>query len=260
MEKTNVNQNKNNKKECKKENNKKQKIKKQKCTKLNNKIDNEDPLLKSIKLNYIFYTTCIISLYIISIYSNRNFLFTCFTFLIASIYGYASHFTSHSIHTEELYLKQDNYFTRNNYLRQIILYFCKILDFHDKTHHDSNINKTPINLFYEFLLNLLTQGGLMMLVVYFAKQMNGYIFLMWGLLYCTIHIINYNLMNPEVHVKHHKNKFTNYGIDVWDIILGTKYEDNLHDIELINHYSINVVIVTFIIIMLIKYKIFNFLL
>ena len=41
---------------------------------------------------------------------------------------------------------------------------------------------------------------------------------------------------------HHKQKNTNYGIDLMDIIIGTKYDWN--DLEDYNHYSINAIILT----------------
>ena len=68
------NKNKKNNK-CNETENKNEKItkKRKKNTKLDN-IIKEDALLKSIRVNYIFYITCIISLYTISIYSNTSFL------------------------------------------------------------------------------------------------------------------------------------------------------------------------------------------
>jgi hypothetical protein len=219
----------------------------------------DDPLVKSIRLNYIFYITTLFCLYIISKYSKINFFFTIITFIAASFNGYFVHFIAHYIDFEAFMSKQNNYITNNKYLNNITLWFCRILDFHEKTHHDSTINKTTKNLIVEFLLNFFTQGGFALCFYYIMKKLNGYIFLLWGLLYCTIHIINYNIVPSKVHINHHMEKTTNYGIDFWDIMLGTKYDNNSNDVEIINHYAINIAILTGIIILLIKYDVFYFL-
>ena len=52
----------------------------------------EDPLLKSIKLNYIFYSLLIICLFIISYYTNSSFLWCVITFMYVSFSGYFTHY------------------------------------------------------------------------------------------------------------------------------------------------------------------------
>ena len=67
--------------------------------------------------------------------------------------------------------------------------------------------------------------------------------MLWCLVYSSFHNINYNLMEePLIHQEHHENIFTNIGIDIVDVILNTKYDDN--NIENINHYAINTIIIT----------------
>ena len=219
----------------------------------------DDPLIKSITSNYIFYITTFICLFIISRYSKRSYLFTIFTFILASYSGYVVHYISHACNIEKEYLKINNYITNNKYLNKIAIFFCKLLDFHDITHHDSSVNKTPKNIMYEFLLNFVTQGAFGIIIYYITKKLNGYIFLLWGLLYCTIHIINYSIVPSKVHMKHHLDKTSNYGIDIWDILFGTKYNDDPNEIESINHYSINLIILTAFVVVLIKNNIFTFL-
>jgi hypothetical protein len=268
MKNTLVNENSNNKPKKKREKRKKEKF--ENLNKANPNIHlnptiikkhtfMNDPLMKSVTSNYIFYITSLICLFIISKYSKRSFIFTIITFIIASFAGFVIHYVSHAIRLEEEYVKNDNYITRNKYLNKIAIFSCKLLDFHDIIHHDSSINKTTKNIIYEFLLNFLTQGGFGIIIYYITKKLNGYIFLMWGLLYCTIHIINYNIVPSDVHMKHHLDKNTNYGVDIWDILFRTKYNDDPNEIELINHYSFNVIIITVIIVLLIKYNIFKFL-
>ena len=41
---------------------------------------------------------------------------------------------------------------------------------------------------------------------------------------------------PQTHSDHHKDKHSNLGMDIWDIIFGTKY--NWDDIEDVNHYAV----------------------
>ena len=217
-----------------------------------------DPLIESIIKNYIFYITSFICLIIISIYSKNNLFYTIVSFIIASFSGFVIHYVSHDIKLEEAYLKQNNYIRRNKYSNNIVLFFCKLLDFHETIHHESSINKLKQNMIIEFILNFITQGGCAMLVCYFAKKMNQYVFLLWGLMYCSVHIINYSYIPSKIHEKHHLDKKTNYGIDIWDVMLGTKYNNDTSDIEIINHYSINIIIITVIIILLIKYNVLSF--
>jgi hypothetical protein len=69
------------------------------------------------------------------------------------------------------------------------------------------------------------------------------VILLWALAYCTGHTINYDYLKPVAHQYHHKDAHTNYGIDAWDIFFGTKHPDD-KEVEDINHYSINMVVLT----------------
>lgn len=72
------------------------------------------------------------------------------------------------------------------------------------------------------------------------------------LLYC---------IKPKTHEQHHINPNTNYGLDIFYIIFGTKYDTN--EIEDINHMSFNlllsVVIVLYLNKLLDKFKILVYL-
>jgi len=67
-----------------------------------------------------------------------------------------------------------------------------------------------------------------------------------ALMYATTHNINYVYLKPSVHRDHHIDNSTNFGIDIADILFDTKY--NLDDIETHNHVSINLIIITLIIV------------
>ena len=213
-------------------------------TDTNKKTDYQNALICSLKTNYIFYISCIICIYIISYYDNSQFLCNILSFISVSLIGYFTHLIAHHISFTKIYNNLDNYITQNRYLNAIFKRICTYADFHDIIHHDTDINKTPENLLYEFILNFFTQGGNLILLVLIARHINIYILFLWGLMYATIHIINYSFVRPLTHKYHHLDKYTNYGIDIWDIMFGTKYNNHIDDIENINHYSFNIFIIT----------------
>lgn len=231
-----------------KKNKKDTKNKKDKKDKKNKKVyskqDYENAINNAFKTNYIFYFSCIICIYVLSRYDDSGFLSNIFSFILVSLLGYFAHYNSHHLYFTDFYNKLDNYITRTTVLNYIIENICIFIDFHDITHHDIEINKTPHNLLYEFILNFVTQGGVLILVVWIARHLNLYVLLLWGLMYASVHIINYSFVKPLTHQYHHVDKYTNYGIDIWDIIFGTKYNNNIDDIENINHYSFNIIIIT----------------
>jgi len=65
-------------------------------------------------------------------------------------------------------------------------------------------------------------------------------------MYASGHIINYSFIEPSTHRDHHMNEKTNYGLDLYDIIFGSKF--NWNDIENYNHVAINTIIFTSLII------------
>lgn len=151
-------------------------------------------------------------------------------------------------------MNNGNYVTNNKIVHYFLKFMCKCADFHDEIHHDTSINKQTHNIIYEFIFNFYTQAGAFLIFMYFIKNMSYYSVILWGLMYPTIHLINYDIIKCKVHQKHHWDKHTNYGIDVWDILFNTKYEGDNSDIEDINHYSINVIIITAIIVLFLNSK------
>lgn len=217
----------------------------------------EDPLLKSIKLNYVFYSILLVCLFIISYYTNSSFLWCVITFMYVSFSGYFTHYLSHTINLTEMYkgyllTKSDNYLSKIPGMDRYLFFLCEIFDFHRETHHDTSINKKFNNKVYEFIMNFITQSGLLLLFILFTKYLNYYVCFLWGFFYATVHIINYDILKPESHKNHHINVKTNYDILFWDTILNTKY--NYNDIiEDVNHCSYNIVILTILIVCFIKY-------
>ena len=219
----------------------------------------EDPLLKSIKLNYIFYSLLIVCLFIISYYTNSSFLWSIITLIYVSFNGYFVHYLSHKINLGEMYKGDEASSNIYNYISVIpgvnnmTVFVCKMFDFHSDIHHDTSINKKFDNKIYEFIMNFITQSGLLLLFILFTKYLNYYVCFLWGIFYATVHMINYDIIKPQSHKNHHLNNKTNYDILLWDTILNTKYDYN-DIIEDVNHCSYNIVILTILIVCFIKYN------
>ena len=162
--------------------------------------------------------------------------------------GYLAHMISHQVNMNQIYekLENKNFFMTNKYTKKLIKKTCDFMDFHDSIHHDTEINKQPANIFYEVVNNFLIQGGLVYAVYNASRYIEPEMFLLWAFMYTTIHHINYPLIGSKEHQQHHENKFTNYGLDIWDVIFNTKpkpEKDQLTiEIEDFNHIIFNLVV------------------
>jgi len=245
----------------------------QKKTKIKNRFRNSAQLFKSIHMNKWFWIVTIICCIILSyvrldIYSTSNLIYGSITsvisLIIAMIVGWVVHYVSHNYDFTMLYEEISPSFIKNRFPRihkyiKIVLRYT--MDFHDHVHHDTSINKSPLNLSMEMFQNFLTQGFILVLISYFLNlglqikstvyKLNHLVVLLWALFYTTIHNINYNLMKNEIHEEHHVNEYTNYGIDLVDILFNTKYD--LENIESHNHGAINVSFITFVLFYLYKW-------
>jgi hypothetical protein len=201
-------------------------------------------------INIPYYLVLVYCLYLLSGKTFYSVKFVCciFSWIFIGVWGYFTHVIAHNVDIRKIYNSFDNVFTRNPYFNKVMDTFLKIHEFHDETHHDLEINKETPNIFYEFITNIYTQGLGFILFVEFVKLIDYKVVLLWCFMYATIHNINYNIIHPSVHRDHHINCHTNYGIDVMDILFNTKYDNN--DIENFNHVSINLLILTSIIILL----------
>lgn len=240
--------------------NKDKKDKKNKLKKKKNKKEEIDKttqlnaLIKSIKNNLIFIFSILLSSYIL-LYdktSNKNFISIIVTFVGISCFGYFVHLISHYINLTKFYQESNYIFKHINIINKMILKVTNLYDFHSEIHHDTSINKKYINLFYEFIGNFFTQGLQFFILIRFAKFLDERVCFIWGLAYATIHNINYYLYPPSTHIDHHINDLTNHGIDIYDIIFGSKY--NWDDIENCNHFAINFILITIFVYYFNKYK------
>ena len=198
-------------------------------------------IYQSIIGNYLFYLTLLYCLYWLSLNKkyNSSYIQLLISFFVASGIGYICHYLSHFFKIRKYYSDCRNIFTENKYINSFLLKVVEGLEFHDRIHHDTKINKKWNNIFREIIGNSLLEGvGL----VLFIKFMDIRVILLWALSYATIHNINYSIMPPTTHRDHHINKGTNYGYDLMDIIFNTQYNDK--DIEIHNHGAINLFLVT----------------
>jgi hypothetical protein len=208
---------------------------------------------ESIKVNKWFYLSWGLCFYMFkqSNPDNTSYITLVISYILMMITGHMGHRISHNMNFTDTY----NKYKKNNInpLENILLKFCRFLDFHSITHHDTTINKQTENILYEFLNNVITQGGA---IVIFVKLINYFIdfrvVMLWALMYATTHNINYLFIKPSTHRDHHFHDDTNYGIDIADILFDTKHD--LDDIETHNHVSINLIIITLVIIYFTKNK------
>lgn len=222
---------------------------------------NQKYLWKSIQINYFFWISSFICIALLT-YSGTQKHTYCqgiVSFYFAIFIGYIIHYISHAYDFEKMY--EDCNLSIVQYIRsckmvdkiiRIILLYT--FDFHDKIHHNSNINKKKINIFYEFFQNIITEGGLLIIVILFTDlkinifgykfTFNKTIILLWGILYTTVHNINYAFFKTSQHINHHIDPRTNYALDTLDILFDTKYD--LNNIENLNwNWSGNIMIITF---------------
>ena len=212
---------------------------------------NKDLLYENLTINLPFYVVLFICLFIISSVKKNNFYITIASFIFITFIGYVVHIFSH-IFNFNLLLNYKHKFIQNKYFKLFYGYFVKLIEFHSITHHTAENNKTPINIAKEACNNLLFQGVGLYLIAFVIKKMDISVFLIWAILYTTIHLINYNLVPCKEHMNHHKDPETNYGIEIYDILFDTKNKNDV-SVENYNHYSINLIIIT--VFYLILYKI-----
>ncbi len=235
-------------------NRKKKNISESKSLKVSNDTQ-VNAITTSFKSNYLFYIVLIGCIYLInkSSHKSKNILLSIITIIPISLFGYIVHYVSHHLKNKlgKKYSKYDNIFTRNRVCNGIITYIIRVVEFHDSVHHDTSINKKFTNIGLEFMNNLLLQGVIILIFKQFLNLLDNKIILLWALFYATVHNINFNITHPITHTEHHLNNTTNYGIDIWDILIGSKY-DWTH-IENHNNTIINLIIITSIIIYVSKY-------
>lgn len=213
---------------------------------------NIDLLNENLTINYKFYIILFICLFTISSIKNKNFYITLFSFIFITFVGYLVHIFSHIIDFKKL-LNIEHNFIQNKYFKCVYNKFVKLIEFHSVDHHNSKNNKTTLSIIKEASNNLFFQGVGLYIIAVLIKKMDISVFLIWAVLYTTIHLINYNLVPCKEHINHHKNPDTNYGIEIYDILFDTKNKNDV-SVENYNHYSINLIIITIVYCIIYKLK------
>ena len=118
---------------------------------------------------------------------------------------------------------------------------------------DTIITRCPIDTILcsansKYLWDVLKAGGFVLLIKWILQLANSKAIIFWALLYPTVHNINYLYFKPLAHTEHHVDPHTNYGMDMWDLIFGTKHDWS--SLEVHNHAAINCVFITAVIIWL----------
>lgn len=208
---------------------------------------------ESFNKNYIFHISILISIFILykSGKNTKSIINIFLSFILISMHGYFAHYTGHKISFVNWFNTSNTILKEYTITNKIINYIAKIFDFHHNIHHDSDINKKPINIIKEFLNNFIIEGFFPFLLILILRFIDLRVCFVWGLSYASIHNINYLYLMPKTHSDHHKDSNKNIGIDIWDIIFGTKYDWN--DIEQVNHYAINFILSSIIVILIYRY-------
>ena len=217
----------------------------------------------SILGNWPFWTACLISLSAIAYSQSVPYLDVAITFIASMYLGYDLHRKTHERDITALYNKWDSpvlHYIKKYipWLETGIKWFVYHCDFHDKIHHDSNINKRPYNVLVEVYQNLLSEGLIAAALCYWlrpaiticGRTITPHIptIVFWALLYTSAHNINYEILRPQEHINHHLNPQTNFGIDLLDILFGTKYEPE--GFEIMHHAVPNIVVITALILLI----------
>ena len=212
---------------------------------INSHLNYYQYLIKNILQNLIFYITISLCLLAFSYKYDTSYILLLFSLFCVSNLGYFIHWLSHKISFTKIYKSNNNLITNNIFINPFITKFCNFLDFHHYVHHNTSVNKKPINIFIEFIGNIFTQGLFFIFIQWVIKKIDFRICILWSFAYATVHNINYNILHPKQHQQHHIDVSTNYGIDLLDIMYGTKYDNSIEDY---NHMSINFIIITCLII------------
>ena len=196
-----------------------------------------DMFIKSVDKNWYYILTYIIGVTAISIqYGNSsshlsNVMNGIITLLNSIYVGWSVHYVSHNINLVNMYQGSSfRKYIKDKYelLDWSLFRLCKIIDFHDTEHHDTTINKRWINIITEFIQNIVMVSVTFIVLNHICNlNFNNTIILSYGIIYAITHNILYSDGSSITHTQHHTDKYTNYGLDFMDIIMGTKYDNTI---------------------------------
>jgi hypothetical protein len=211
----------------------------------------------SVKTNMATYAILVLCAAFISYKNNKNIFVGIITLFWVVWMGYWAHVMAHNQGFLNYFTDEHNIFSFNPLVHKFSKDF---FHFHDKVHHNSDINKDFKNIIIEIVQNILFQGvGMLGILIIQERMMFSKgslsiickpIFLFWACFYATAHMINFNIIGSEIHTQHHQNKYTNYDFDIFDIIHSSKTTPIIQ--EDLRHTIINAIVLTYVII---KYRV-----
>lgn len=112
-------------------------------------------------------------------------------------------------------------------------------------YHHENVN--PISTIMQVQIEVVSMIVLYVLIFFsFGNILDKHVALMFGIFYTTVHNINYSIFHVNnIHEKHHNDVMYNYGPDIMDILMGTKYDPE-NNLENTDHYIPNIIVGTLI--------------
>lgn len=182
-----------------------------------------------LKQNAPFYVVLMVCVYILAWAGNRSFLNTFFTTLLVWLCSYWFMYLSSNTLYLPWYNGYDTLLTRCSCIDTLVRQFISPSD-------------ASSSQGWKYACDVLKAGGFIMLTKWVLQLANTKAILFWTLLYPTVHNINYLYLKPLAHMEHHVDPLTNYGMDIWDLIVGTKHD--WANLELHNHAAINCVFIT----------------
>ena len=185
---------------------------------------------------------------------SHNILSGVVTMVLAPFVGYVVHVGSHRYDFKrELY---DRFESVSNPLQLMCInLLSSYLNFHNNIHHDHTKSDQWVFFWIEAMQNIHFQAiGLIVInLIALNRVLNNSVIALWGLVYTTMHLINFPIFTSETHEQHHVDRYTNYGPHVFDIVFDTAspVTNTIHNInnDTYNNGAINVVAVTVLIIL-----------
>ena len=197
-------------------------------------------LRQSVQKNAVFYIVLLVCVCALARAGERSFTCTLFTVIVTSFLAFYINYGYNCLFFQPWYETIDTMLTRWSVLYSLI-------------HQPAKTVNTPLNPLHWSTLggSALKAGGVLLLLKYILNLTDTKTILFWALMYPSVHNINYYFLKPRAHMEHHVYPHSNYGIDIWDLVFGTKH--NWTDIEVHNHAAINSVVITALILSVSKY-------
>lgn len=180
-------------------------------------------LWQSIRHNIPFYTVLLVCISVLAWAGERSLQCTFLTFVFISFFSFWMMYMSKNASYTTWYDQCDTLLTRCSFM-------------------DNIMQGTTYHPWSNYVFDVLKAGGYVILIKWILNLANNKAIVFWALLYPTVHNINYLYLKPLAHMEHHVDPHTNYGMDMWDLIFGTKHDWS--KLEVHNHAAINCVFIT----------------